>query len=207
MPAGGAGVGAQGEDGGGDDGSGRGNDFHAVGLGNAGGLGGDVQCLVPPPGVNVGPPQHSQAPAAGTPHAGSAEPLHGVLQQADRQLGFVQEPGGGSYPPQRGLLDGRAEDLAQVREELVSAADRVGAGAYPKSQHVDVNARDLAGGRRALPFQQGESAVDGLAAGWRSGLVGHSGRAPDGVPGQHRQGTRCLFSDGDERRQRGAAPP
>ncbi len=110
MPAGRGGVAAQGQDGGGDHVSGRGDDIHLVRLGQAGGLGGNVQGLVPAPGVDVGPPQHGQAPAAGASHAGSPEPLHGVLQQADRQVGFVQEPGGGTYPPQRGLFKGRADD-------------------------------------------------------------------------------------------------
>ena len=64
----------------------------------------------------------------------------------DRQVGFVQEPCGGRYSPQGGLFNRRVGDLAQVREELVSAADRVGAGPYPESQHVDINARGLAGG-------------------------------------------------------------
>ena len=194
-----AGVGAQGQDGGGDHVSGRGDDVHLVRLGQAGGLGGNFQRLVPAPGVDVGPPQHGQAPAAGTPHAGSPEPLHGVLQQGDRQVGFVQEPCGGSYSPQRGLFNGRADDLAQVREELVSAADRVGAGAYPESQRVDINARGPAGRRRTLAFQQAEGAADGLAAGGHSGLVGDSGCTPERVPGEGRQVTRCLFGDGDER--------
>ena len=136
MPACRAGVAAQGEDGGGDHVSGRGNDFHLVRLSHAGGLGGNLQRVVPAPRVDVCPPQHGQAPAAGTPHAGSPEPLHGVLQQGDRQAGFVQEPRDGTDSPQRGLFNGRADDLAQVREELVSAADRVGAGPYPECQYV-----------------------------------------------------------------------
>ena len=82
MPACRAGVGAQRQDGGGDHVSGRGNEFHLVRLGQAGGLGGYVERLVPAPGVDVGPPEHGQAPAAGAPYAGSPEPLHGVLQQA-----------------------------------------------------------------------------------------------------------------------------
>jgi len=109
------------------------------------------------------------------------------LQQRDRQVGFVQQPGGGGYPPQSGLFDGRADHRAQVRQELISAPDRVGAGAYPKSQHVDVNSLDLAAGRSALAYQQGERAVDGLAAGGRPGLEGDGGRASERVPGQRRQ--------------------
>ena len=197
VPAGRGGVAAQGQDGGGDHVSGRGNEFRLVRLGQAGGLGGDVQRIVPAPRVDVGPPQHGQAPAAGTPHAGRPEPLHGFLQQGDRQVGFVQEPRGGSYSPQRGLFNGRADDRAQVREELVSAADRVGAGAYPESQHI--NTRGPAGGRRVLAFQQVEGAADGLAAGGQAGLIGDSGGTPERVPGEGRQVTRCLFGDGDQR--------
>ena len=84
-------------------------------------------------------------PPAGTAHAGSAESPHGVLQHGDRQAGLVQQPRGGRYTPPRRLVDGRADDRAQGRQELVSAADRVGAGGYPESQHVDVYPRDLAG--------------------------------------------------------------
>src|SRR4029077_990209 len=152
--------------------SGRGDDFQVAGLADAARLGGNLQRLVPAPGIDVRPSQHGQAPAAGTPHTGSAEPPHGVLQQGDRQVRFIQEPRGGSYSPQRGLFNRRADDLAQAREEPVSADDWIGAGAYPESQNVDVNARDLVGERRALAFQQGQSAVDGLAAGGRAGLVG-----------------------------------
>ncbi len=142
--------------------------------------------LVAAPGVDVGPPEHGQGPAAGAPYAGGPEPLHGVLQQADRQVGFVQEPGGGRYSPQRGLLDGRAGDRAQVREKLVSAADRVGADAYPESQHVDISAPIPAGARRTLAFQQVEGTADGLAAGGQAGLVGDRGRTPERVPGEVR---------------------
>ena len=100
------GVGAQGEDGGGDHVCGRGNDFHVVRLGHAGGLGGDFERLVPAPGVDVCPPERGEACAAGASHAGSPEPLHGVLQHGDRQVGFVQEPCGGTYSPQRRALQG-----------------------------------------------------------------------------------------------------
>ena len=97
MAAGRAGVGAQGQDGGGDHVGGRGNDFHLVRLGQAGGLRGNVKRLVPAPGVDVRPAEHGQAPAAGALDAGGAEPVHGVLQQGDRQVGFVQQPCGGRY--------------------------------------------------------------------------------------------------------------
>src|SRR6185437_16088406 len=49
MPACRTGVAAQGEDGGGDHVSGRGDGFHLVCLGHASGLGGNVQRLVPAP--------------------------------------------------------------------------------------------------------------------------------------------------------------
>jgi hypothetical protein len=198
MLAGRAGVGAQSEDGGGDDVSGRGNEFHLVRLGHAGRLGGGVQRLVPAPGVDVCPSEHGQASAAGAPYAGSADPLHGVLQQTERQIGFVQDPGGGSYSPQGGLFNGRVGDLAQVGAKLVSAADRVGAGVYPESQHVDINARDRPTGRWTLTVQQAEGPADGLAAGGRSGLVGDSGGTCEGVPGEGRLVARRLFGDGDE---------
>ena len=53
VPACRAGVGAQGEDGGGDHVGGRSDEFHLVRLGHAGGLGGYVQSVVPAPGVDV----------------------------------------------------------------------------------------------------------------------------------------------------------
>ena len=37
-------------------------------------------------------------------------------------------------------------------------------------------------------------------------MVGDDGRIREGVPGQGRLVTRCLFGDGDERRERGRAP-
>ena len=186
MPAGRAGVGAQGQDGGGDHVSGRGDEFHLIRLGHAGGLGGNVQSLVPAPGVDVCPPEDGQAPAAGAPYAGSPELLHGVLQQADRQVGFVQDPRGGTCSPQRGLFNGRAGDRAQAREELVSAADWVAAGAYPEPQYVDINASGPDGGRWTLAFQQVEGTADGLAASGHPGLVGDSSRTPERVPGEVR---------------------
>jgi hypothetical protein len=76
------------------------------------------------------PREPSASAGAVAPHAGSPEPLHRVLQQGDRQVGLVQDPRGGSYSPQRGLFNGRAGDLAQGQEELVPAADRVGAGPF-----------------------------------------------------------------------------
>ncbi|HEY6314392.1 MAG TPA: IS110 family transposase [Streptosporangiaceae bacterium] len=72
----------------------------------------------------------------------------------------------------RGLFNGRVGDLAQVREELVSAADWVGAGAYPESQRIDIDARGPAGGRRTPAFQLAEGAADGLAAGRPAGPAG-----------------------------------
>ena len=81
------------------------------------------------------------------------------------------------------LVDGRPDDRVQGRQELVSAADRVGAGAYPESQHVDVDPRDLAGLRWALAFHQGEGAIDGLAARRGPGLGGEGGCAPQRLPG------------------------
>src|SRR4029077_1079442 len=96
VPAGRAGVAAHSQDGGGDHVSGRRNDVHLVRLGHAGGLGGDVQRLVPAPGVDVGPPERGQGWTAGALRAGCPEPLHGILQQADRQVGFVQEERGGN---------------------------------------------------------------------------------------------------------------
>ena len=108
MPAGRAGVGAHGEDGGRDHVGGRGDEFHLVRLGQAGGLGGSFQRLVPAPGVDVCPSERGQARAAGALRAGGPEPLHGILQQGDRQVGFVQEPRGGTDSPQSGLVKGRA---------------------------------------------------------------------------------------------------
>src|SRR6185312_8553726 len=191
--------GAQSQDSGGDHVSRRGDDVQLVRVGDAGGVGGNLQRLVPAPGVDVGPPEHGQAPAADAPHAGSLEPLHNVLQQADRQVGFVQDPRGRSYSPQKGLFNGRAGELAQLRDELVPAADRVGTGAYPQFVRVDITARGPAGGRRTPAFQQAEGAAYRLAAGGHAGLVGDRGCTPERVPGEGRQVTRCVFGDGDER--------
>ena len=205
MPARCAGLGAQGQDGGCDHVSGRGNDVHMVRLGHVGGLGGNFQRLVPAPRVDESPSEHGQASAAGASHAGSLEPVDGVLQQADRQVGFVQQERGGTCSPQRRLVEGRAGDSAQVWDELASAADRVGGGAYPKFERVDVNARALAGGRRTSACQQIEGAAYRLAAGGSAGLVGDGGRAPECVPGEGQLVRRCLFGNGDERGQCGGA--
>ena len=167
MAAGRAGVPAQGEDGGRDHLSGRGHDVHMVRLRDAGRLGGYVQCLVPAPGVDVCPPERGQARGAGAPHPGCPEPLHGILQHMDRQVGFVQEPCGGPGSPQSRLVKGRARDTAQVRDELVSAAERVRTGPYPELPSADINARATAG-RWPLVFQEFEDAVHGLAAGGRT---------------------------------------
>ena len=129
---------AQGEDGGRDHVGGRGDEFHLVRLGQAGGFGGGFLRLVPASGVDVQPAERGQARAAGAPRAGGPEPLHGVLQQGDRQVGFVQEPCGGTDSPQGGLVKGRAADLAQGRDELASAAERVGAGPYPEPVRADL---------------------------------------------------------------------
>ena len=104
--------------------------------------------LVPAPGVDVSPPERGQARAAGALHAGSPEPLHGILQQGDRQVGFVQEPCGGTGSPQSGLVKGRAADLAQVPDEFASAAERVGAGPYPEPVRAGISARAMAGDGR-----------------------------------------------------------
>ena len=108
-------------------------------------------------------------------------------------------------PHNDGTPKWRAGDRAQVRNQLVSAAGRVHTGAYPQLQRVDVNVRAPARRRRVLAFQQVEGAADGLAAGRRAGLVGDGGGVREGVPGEGRQVTRCLFGDGDERGQRGGA--
>jgi hypothetical protein len=199
VPAGRGGVAAHGQDGGGDHVGGRGDDAHVVRLGQAGSLGGGLQCVVPPPRVDVGPPEPGQGCAAGASHAGSPEPLHGVLQQADRQVGFVQEKRGRTCSPQRRPFKRRAGDSAQVGNQLLSAADWVDAGAYLQFQRAEVNELARAGGRRVLAFQQVEGAADGPAAGGRAGLVGDGGRVREDVPGEGRLATRCLFDDGDER--------
>jgi hypothetical protein len=90
------------------------------------------------------------------------------LQQGDRQVGFVQEPGGGTDPPQSGFVKGRAADLAQVPEELASAAERVGARLYPEPVRAGIVARAMTGGPGPLMFQESEDAADGLSAGGRA---------------------------------------
>ena len=135
-----------------------------VRLGHAGSLRRNVQRLVPAPGVDVGPPEHVQGSAAGTTYAGSPQPPHGVLQQADRQVGFVQEPCGGTDSPQSGLVEGRAADLAQVPDELASAAERVDARLYPEPVRAGIGARAMASVRESLIFQEAKNAAYGLAA-------------------------------------------
>ncbi len=84
VPARRAGVGAEGEDCCGDRVSRRSHDVHVARLSHAGSLRGNLQRLVPAACVDISPPQHGQAPAAGPPHTGSPKPLHSVLEQGDR---------------------------------------------------------------------------------------------------------------------------
>ena len=114
------------------------------------------------------PPERGQARAAGALRAGGLEPLHGIGQQGDRQVGFVQEPCGGTDSPQSGLVKRRAADLAQVPDELASAAERVGARLYPEPVRAGIGARAMAGGSGPLIFQESENAAYGLAAGGRA---------------------------------------
>ena len=199
MPACRAGVGAHGEDGGRDHVSGCGDDVHLVRLGHAGGLGGNFQRLVPAPRVDVRPPEHGQAPAAGARTPGARSRCMASCSKRIARSDSSRSHAAEADSPQRGLFNGRVGDLAQVREELVSAADRVGAGAYPESAATLASMPGAWPAAGTLAFQQAEDAADGLAAGGRSGLVGDRGCTPERVPGQGRQVTRCLFGDGDER--------
>ena len=52
-------------------------------------------------------------------------------------------------------------------------------------------------------FQESKNAAYGLAAGGRACVVGGDGGVREGVPGEGRLIARCLFGDGQERRQRG----
>ena len=99
MPACVGGVSAQRVDGGRDQVSGSGDEFHLVRLSQASRLGGGFQGLVPASGVDVEPSEGGQARAAGTPRAWRPEPLHSILQQCDRQVRFVQEPRGRPNSP------------------------------------------------------------------------------------------------------------
>jgi hypothetical protein len=65
----------------------------------------------------------------------------------------------------------------------------------------------MTGGRRPLVFQEPEDAVYSPAVGGRAGLADDDGRIRERVPGEGRLVTRCLFGDGEERRERGGAPP
>src|ERR1700722_5421498 len=182
MSACGTGVGPHGQDGGRDQVGGRGDEFHLVCLSQVGGFAGSFLGLVPPSAVDAGPPERGQAGAAGALRAGCPEPQHGVLQQGDRQVGFVQEPCGGTGSPQGGLVKGSATQLAQAPDELASAAERVGASPYPEPVRTGINAGTIAFGRRPLIFQEQENAVYRLAAGRGPCMVGGYGGVREGVP-------------------------
>src|SRR6185437_10611585 len=117
-----------------------------------------LQGVVPASQVDIGPPQRGQARTAGALLAGGPEPLHGIGQQGDRQLGFVQEPCRGTGSPQSGLVQGRTADLVQVPDELGSAAERVSAGPYPEPVRFVAHRWGL------LIFQESENAAYGPAA-------------------------------------------
>jgi hypothetical protein len=168
MPAGLARVAAHGQDGGRDQVGGRGDEVHLARLGQVGGFGGGFQGLVPATRVDVGPPERGQARPAGALRTGSPEPLHGIGQQGDRQVRFVQEPCGGTGSPQGGLVKGRAADLAQVPDELISPAERVGARLYPEPVRAGIGARVMADERGLLIIQESEDTPYGLAAGGRA---------------------------------------
>ena len=93
------GVAAQGQDSGRDQVGRRGDEFHLMGLSQAGGFGGGFLGLVPASSVDIEPAERGQAGAAGALGAGCPEPLQGVLQHMDSQIGFVQEPCGGTGSP------------------------------------------------------------------------------------------------------------
>src|ERR1700761_7915974 len=201
MPAGRAGVAADGTDGGRDQVGGRGDEFHLVRLSQVGGFGGSTFGLVPASGVDVRPSERSQAGAAGALLAGGLEPLHGILQQGDRQNGFIEEPCAGTDSPQSGLVKERTAALAQVPDQLASAAERVGARPYPEPARPGINPRAMAGG--SLSFQESENAAYGLAARERARMVDDGSRIREGIPGEGWEVTRCLFGNGDEGLKRG----
>ena len=64
----------------------------------------------------------------------------------------------------------------------------------------------MAGGPGPLIFQKPENAAYGLAAGGLARVVDDLCRIRESVPGEVRQVTRCLFGDGEKRRERGGAP-
>jgi hypothetical protein len=99
MPAGSAGVGPEGEDGGRDRVGCRADELHLICLGQVGGFCCCFLGLVPASRVDVRPSERGQARGAGALRAGCPEPLHGFLQHRDRQVGFVQEPGRGPDSP------------------------------------------------------------------------------------------------------------
>src|SRR6202040_2495247 len=65
-------------------------------------------------------------------------------------------------------------------------------------------ARGPSGG--LLAFQAPENSAYGPAAGRRARVVNDDGRIREGVPGEGRVVTPCLFCDGDERGERGGVP-
>ena len=121
-----------------------------------------------------------------------------VIARPDSSRSHAAEPA----RHRAGSSSGEPAICAQVRDELASAAERVGAGPYPEPP---ARRHQCAGGRprAAAPrcFQESEDAADGLAAGGRAGLIGDGGCIREGIPGQGGQVTRCLFGDGQERRR------
>ena len=102
-----------------------------------------------------------------------------------------------------GSSSGEPGRLAQVGDELFSAAERVSAGPYPEPVGGDVNGRVRAGPRQALLFQQAKNAAYRPAAGGRAGVIRGDGPVREGVPGESGVVTRCLFGDGKELGKRG----
>jgi hypothetical protein len=97
-------VAAHGVDGGGNQVSGSGDQFHLAHLSHVGGFGSGCLSLVPASGVGIRPSECGQPGAAGAPHARALEPLHGILEQGHGQVGFVEQPRGGTDAPQSGFL-------------------------------------------------------------------------------------------------------
>ncbi len=130
VQPGGAGVRAHSQDGRGDRVSGRGHHSHPGWLSQIGGFGRRFQRFVPASGVHVKPCQRGQPAATGTLPARCLDAVHGVLQQADRDRGLVEQPGGGTDSPQRGLVHRGSGDPPQVRGgALLPLPYRVSAGA------------------------------------------------------------------------------
>jgi hypothetical protein len=93
----------------------RGDRLHLVRRRRVAGLAGRRQGLVPAAAVDAGPLQSGYHGAAGAAHPRGAQPADRLAQEADRQFGLVEEPGGPADQRMAGHRPGG--DLIQQRPD------------------------------------------------------------------------------------------